>query len=225
MTQAGPPPLVDEDLLFEEVTAVHKLHLAPCCLGDLRAGVEAHLDTLLMKYSPKLTGVPLCYSRVELVDETVPPSPASASRPANSVIPSAAIIYDNPCVHLQVKILWSLFTPRPGVCLLGTVNGISREHVGCLVLGYFSALISASHLEATYGWCDERQEWSHRKTGATLAPEQSIPFEILEVLNEGPVLTILGSIDKLLGVDGTQASDSPKGHKRRRKHAEVRSPA
>lgn len=224
MTPTGAASLASTEVVFEDVTAVHKIHVAPCYLGNLRAGVEAHLDTLLMKYSSKLAGVPLCYSRVELVDETALSSSSGGST-ANSVIPSATIIYDNPCVHLQVKILWSLFTPRPGVRLPGIVNGVSREHVGCLVFGYFSALVSASHLEATYEWSEERQEWSHRRTGKTLVLEQTISFEVLEVLNEGPMLTILGSIDKLLDGDSTksQSSESPKGGKRKRKHLEVHS--
>lgn len=220
MTQTGSPSFADGDVVFEDVTAVHRLHVAPCYLGDLRAGVEAHLDALLMKYSPKLAGIPLCYSRVELVDETVP-LPAAGGGSSNSAIPSAAIVYDNPCVHLQVKTLWSLFAPRPGVRLPGTVHGISREHVGCLVFGYFSALISANHLEATYEWSDERQEWSDRRTGKVLTPEQAIAFEVLEVLNEGPVLTILGSVDKLLAAAGARSFESPKGGKKKRKHAEV----
>lgn len=228
MTPTGAASLASNDVAFEDVTAVHKIHVAPCYLGNLRAGVEAHLDALLMKYSFKLAGVPLCYSHVELVDETVLSSSTSSSLSGsmvNLVIPSAAVIYDNPCVHLQVKILWSLFTPRPGVRLSGVVNGVSREHVGCLVFGYFSALISASHLEATYGWSEGRQEWSHRRTGETLVPEQAISFEVLEVLNEGSMLTILGSIDKLLDADSAKppSSESPRGGKRKRKHLGVHS--
>lgn len=166
--------------VFEDVTAIHEIHLAPCHLGDVQKGIINHLDRLLLRYSTKLQGVPLCYSKTELQQ------------------PSAPILYENPCIHIPVKVLWTIFAPRPGARLSGRINAISREHVGLLAFGYFSALVHANHMEALFNWDEQAQEWKNRKTNESLWVEQEILFEIVDVLTEGPVLTIIGSFDRLL---------------------------
>jgi hypothetical protein len=36
--------------IFEEIIAVHSLHLAPKYLGNINAGIKEHLCGLLLKY-------------------------------------------------------------------------------------------------------------------------------------------------------------------------------
>ena len=53
-------------------------------------------------------------------------------------------------------------------------------------------------MEALFNWDEQAQEWKNRKTNESLWVEQEILFEIVDVLTEGPVLTIIGSFDRLL---------------------------
>ena len=64
--------------VFEEVVAFHLLHLAPRFLADLKAGAQHHLDRSLLKYSQKLSGVPLCYGKVEIVPSVWPATATSS---------------------------------------------------------------------------------------------------------------------------------------------------
>jgi hypothetical protein len=164
-----------------------------------------------LKYSPKLQGVPLCYGKVELTKYM--PTPGAVHPPEDLGMPSAAILFDNPCVHVPVKVHWTVFTPRPGVRLLGVVNQISREHVGLLVVNYFTAVIYAHQLEAVLKWNEEEQSWESRRTEKLVEEGQEITFEVLELLLEGPVFTIVGSLDKMLKVP--EHVKSPENKKRK----------
>ena len=179
------------DSVFEEVIASHILHIAPRFLGDLLAGAKRHLDVSLLKYSHKLGGIPLCYSKIDLV-------PAKPPQDDSLSIPSAVIAFDNPCVHVPVRVYWMVFSPRAGSRLVGVVNQASEQHLGLLVLNYFSAVISASHLSAVLRWDGDEQCWTSRTSGEILLAGQEISFEVVEVEHDGPVLTIRGSLDRML---------------------------
>ena len=185
---------------FEDVIAIHTLHMAPVHLGDLHEGAKTHLNQMLLKYSPRLNGVPLCYSKSELVVD-------------NHALPSAPIFFENPMVHVQTKVLWTLFSPHPETRLTGLINAISREHIGLLVLGYFNAIIHAAQMGTVYVWDDGVQEWKDRRTDKVLAVDEHIEFEVLEVCIEDSVMTLIGSVDRMLLSPTTDASPS-----RKRKH-------
>jgi hypothetical protein len=201
------------DSVFEEVIATHTLHIAPRYLGDLRAGAKSHLDVSLLKYSQKLGGIPLSYGKVELS----PKSSMNEIESSNIVLPSAAITFDNPCVHLSVRVYWMLFSPKPKSRLMGVVNQAGREHVGLLVLNYFSAVIYANQLSAVLSWNDTDECWESRK-GEILSIGQEICFEVVELLNDGPVFTIVGSLDRML-VEQQSVVNAKSPH---RKHASKR---
>ncbi len=198
MATAAVPLLSRES--FEDVTAIHRIHVAPRFLGNLMEGIKAHLDASLLRYSPKLGGIPLCYSKVKVVSNLNEVDDSNAAANDGATTPSAPIIYDNPCVHVCIRVHWALFSPVAGRTILpGTINAISPEHIGLLVLGYFSAIIPAVHLEASYVWDSDLQTWSaRRKPYASLALEGHVEFVVLQLQQDGPVLTLIGSIDRLL---------------------------
>lgn len=186
--------------IFEEATAIHTIPVSPSQLGDLQDATSRYLDLQLFRPSIKLQGIPLVYTKVELLDRT------------------GSIVGENPYVHLTVRVLWTLFCPRLGARLGGRINYQSKEHIGLLVLGYFAAIIPSHHLEAAYEWREETQEWWSRrqplkrgkkatKEGEDIESEntlqigQTLLFEVLDVqgVGEGGMLTIIGSLDRLVG--------------------------
>jgi hypothetical protein len=172
---------VKESKIFEEINSTHTLHIEPFYLKDFETGIRIHLDHLLFKYSPRLLGIPLSYSNITYDKYT-----------------SLPIFYDNPCVHINVRATWLLFSPQPGCRLMGTINAISREHIGLLAFNYFSAYISASHLETLLHWSAEQETWTSNSDWS-LGLGDILPFELIEVLAiDGPVCTLIGSLDKLL---------------------------
>lgn len=183
-------------LVFEEVVATHALHVAPSYLGDLLAGAKHHLNHSLFKYSRKLQGIPLCYNRVELLSRM--PSTSVSNPSLDTEIPSAAIVYDNPCVQVPVKVSWTLFSPKRGSRISGKVNQIGRDHLGLLVFNYFTAVIYSNQLEAVLIWKEDMQTWSSRENGQLIEDGQALTFEVIDLVHEGPVFTLLGSLDKLL---------------------------
>lgn len=191
-----------QSALFEEIIAVHALHIPPRFLNDLHAGVRGYLQRWLLRYRRELGGVPLCYGKVELAKDT-------------AALQSSPITYENPCIHITVRVYWTLFSPSPHARLVGTINKTSRDHLGLLVLSYFSATVYAHQLEAAFAWSEERQCWEDRKAGEPLLLGQEIVFEIVELLHDGPVMTIVGSLDRLL-VEGGEAPANPAPAKRRK---------
>lgn len=216
-------------LFFEEVVATHLLHVAPRYATDLIQGARSHLDASVLKYSGKLGGVPLSYSKLELVHSPPSPQPAASvavvggsgaqaaagALDASLTIPSGAILFDNPCIHVAVRVRWCLFAPRVGVRLRGVINVCTREHLGLLVFDYFSAVIYASQMQAVLQWDEESPAerevemeedeeegqggyWKHRGTGQNFTIGEEVDFEVVQLLVDGPVLTIVGSLDRML---------------------------
>lgn len=95
---------------WEEVTAVHPVHLAPVYLSPDRIedGVNQYLHTYLHRYDPMLKSIPVAFSRVDW-------SLAGAV---------GRIINDSPQVHFEVRVRWTCFTPHPGLTVVGRVKRI-----------------------------------------------------------------------------------------------------
>ena len=59
------PSLAESDL-YQEITALHFLHLSPEYMQNLTEGVMIQLQEMLLQWNNDLQGVPLLFSRVEL---------------------------------------------------------------------------------------------------------------------------------------------------------------
>ncbi|KAJ7991632.1 hypothetical protein DPEC_G00285910 [Dallia pectoralis] len=107
------------------VMDTHKRHitLSPMYLKKKRTGIQEELNTELLRYSDSLKGVPLAYDDV-------------------SVLGQHGDIYDDSgYIHLNIQASFVVFQPKKGQKLLGVVNKLSINHVGCLVHGCFNASI------------------------------------------------------------------------------------
>ena len=97
-------------------------------LKQPKVGVNQYLRTLLNKYNQDMQGVPLSYRKIK-VDKTY-----------------SRIFDDSPVTFLQTKVTFSVFKPKKGDVLTGTVNKCTSDHVGFLVHSQFNATVAANTL-------------------------------------------------------------------------------
>jgi len=110
------------------VQAVH-LALSPATLGDLRSGVTEYFAQHINRYYPALQGILLGYTGPRLTANT------------------AAVLHDQPYIHLDVRAVFYVFSPTKGEVLVGLVARRSADHLGCLVHGIFNVALAADRRE------------------------------------------------------------------------------
>lgn len=112
---------------FVRVESQDHISLHPRYLGRLKEGVKEELKSKLMKYSDVLEGVPVSYESFRIMQR------------------SGSILDELPCIHFDVKVNLIVFKPTLGSTLVGVVNKLGVDHVGCLVHNCFNASISKSN--------------------------------------------------------------------------------
>lgn len=166
--------------VLEEIIAVQTLHLAPKHLGNVSAGVKESLSSMLLHWNEGLKAVPIVYTKADW-----------------NVCENGAILFDNPCVHVEVRVRWLALCPKTGVRCAGTVSNQGPEHLGLLLFNYFNVTIQASQLKSQYYWDDLGKTWMSNNNGSVISPGDKIEFEILDTATDGGVLVIFGSVDKM----------------------------
>ena len=169
-------PLGEQGVL-EEIIAVHTLRLQPKHLGNIPAGVKDVLSSLLLQYSPELRAIPIVYTKADI-----------------STAAGAPILFDNPCVHISVRVRWLALVPRAGAKVAGTVASQGPDHLGLLLLSYFNMTVPADQLRSQYSW--DGAAWC-RRDDSPLEFGDRVECEILSYASEGLVTTIQGSVDRL----------------------------
>jgi len=114
---------------FIRVESTEHICLHPRYLGRLKEGVREELNGKLMKYSDVLEGVPVSYEGFKILQR------------------SGSILEELPNIHFDVKVNLIVFKPTVGSTLIGVVNKIGVDHVGCLVHNCFNASISKSNFK------------------------------------------------------------------------------
>lgn len=158
---------------------------------------------MLLKYNCDIKGVPLLYSRVELTPAPTTqaiPSPSGYPTPINtSSVPvtSAAIIAENPQLHIWIRVRWLAFCPSPGSRVVGSVVKQGPEQINFLLLGLFNATIKRSQLAGTLEWSEEDSAWISPGHGRRIGLGDLMEFEVLAVKTELSMLRIVGSLDKM----------------------------
>lgn len=112
---------------FVRVESIEHVGLSPRYLGQLKKGVNEELTNKLMRYSDVLEGVPVSYEGFRIMQR------------------SGSILDELPFIHFDVKVNFIVFKPTIGRTLVGVVNKIGVDHVGCLVHNCFNASISKSN--------------------------------------------------------------------------------
>lgn len=164
---------------FRELTVKLFVHLMPYHTHDIQAGINEHLNKLLMKYNEELEGVVISYYNV---------------KPLQS---NGAIIADYPHIHFYVTATLLLFCPRVGSKLVGQVEKVGVDHIGLLVYGIFNAAIPRDAMATTLE-CDGEQEYWYDINN----PEEQIgvgsvlQFTVTRLETSQDILAIQGSLAK-----------------------------
>lgn len=201
-SQSGQYTAASTDL-YQEVTCLHFLHVHPRYSQNLSIGVMKELNTMLLKYNSDIKGVPLLYSRVELTPAPTTqaiPSPSGYPTPVRSSmssVTSAAIIAENPQLHMWIRVRWLAFCPSPGSRVVGSVIKQGPEQINFLLLGLFNATIKRSQLAGTLEWSEEDSAWISPLLGRRIGLGDLLEFEVLSVKTELNMLRIVGSLDKM----------------------------
>lgn len=189
--------------LYQEVTCLHFLHIHPQYNQNMSVGVMKELNTMLLKYDSDIKGVPLLYSRVELTPAPTTqaiPAPSGYPTPINTSnisVTSAAIIAENPQLHIWIRVRWLAFCPSPGSRVVGSVVKQGHEQINFLLLGLFNATIKRSQLAGTLEWSEEDSAWISPRHGRRIGLGDLLEFEVLAVKTELNMLRIVGSLDKM----------------------------
>uniref|UniRef100_A0A3B4B4L5 DNA-directed RNA polymerase subunit n=1 Tax=Periophthalmus magnuspinnatus TaxID=409849 RepID=A0A3B4B4L5_9GOBI len=169
------------------VMNTHRRHIAlpPLYLNKKKTGIREELDTELLKFSQSLSGVPLAYDNIRIVGH------------------QGDIYDDSGYIHLNIEANFILFQPKKGQTLLGMVNKLGVNHVGCLVHGCFNASIPKPNLVSMETW---------RDAGPQIGSELEFDVTTLDADTAG-VLLIRGRlkrtrVQELLAIGENTALDS-----------------
>lgn len=88
-----------------------------------RNGIKSYMRTLHLKYLESEQGVLLHYTNIKFQNK------------------SAKIVSTSPELHFDINSLLTVFKPKLGAQLEGTVVKIGLGFVNCLVFGYFTAVV------------------------------------------------------------------------------------
>ncbi|XP_067111982.1 DNA-directed RNA polymerase I subunit RPA43 [Osmerus mordax] len=152
------------------VMHTHRRHLAlsPMYLKKKRTGIQDELNTELLRYSESLKGVPLAYDNIRILG------------------PQGNIHDDSGYIHLDVEASFVVFKPQRGKQILGVVNKLALNHVGCLVHGCFNASIPKPSLVPVETW---------RENGPEIGAELEFLVSQLDADTAG-VMLIRGMLDR-----------------------------
>lgn len=203
MASSAAPSAAECDL-YQEITALHFLHVDPVWMQDLSTGVMLQLQAMLLKWNQDLLGLPLLFSRVELTPapttQPIPlpsfyPTPVTASK---EPVLSAAIVAENPQLHLWVRVRWLAFCPSAGSWVVGSVVKQSRDQINLLISQHFYATIKRDQLAGTLEWNGTEQTWCTEQGGRVNLVEL-MEFEVLSVKPtfDHSTIRIVGSLDKM----------------------------
>lgn len=162
---------------LERLRTKFTVDLHPSKLASATEGVRAHLASLLLRWNEDLEGVLLAFRN-------------------ERVLTQAATIHPYfPFVRLEVAAEVTVFRPRPGMRLVGTVNKVGADYVGLLVLGVVNASIAADQMRpefrprlAEHCWVSSKAA-RHRLEAGT-----KVHFDVAGVRRHGAFISIAGSL-------------------------------
>eukprot|EP00163_Fabomonas_tropica_P004079 TRINITY_DN1361_c0_g2_i1.p1 TRINITY_DN1361_c0_g2~~TRINITY_DN1361_c0_g2_i1.p1 ORF type:complete len:233 (-),score=52.31 TRINITY_DN1361_c0_g2_i1:144-842(-) len=162
-------------MAFYETTLKLRAVLHPSHTMDIAQGVEAQLNSLLMRFHRELGGVVLSYSQVELL--------ASSGR----------IIDEEPWIRIPASAKCLLFRPRDGLIMDGVVNNLGGDFIGLLVFGTFNVSIPVSKMGEDCEYSEEGGCWYAR--GHAIREGSSVRFSVAGVtVAANGLITLQGSL-------------------------------
>ncbi|CAD1810431.1 unnamed protein product [Candida parapsilosis] len=177
---------------FKTVSTSLYVSLAPTFNNDPVIGIkQQHLDSLVMKFHPKLKGVVLSYSNIELETEAHDQN-------------LAKIEGSSPFTFIWVNVQFLIWSPSVGDILEGDIFMQTPSHLGILICDVFNASIKRYNIPM--GWSftsnqqDEVVESGDKKSYGYWSDENGqkvdgkIKFTVKNVYTTGRVVSIEGTL-------------------------------
>lgn len=114
-----------------------------------------------MRYIPEVKGVALQYQNIKLLSR------------------DAVIQTESPYMHFDIQVDFTVFSPKVEDSMIGVVNKVSPDHVGCLVYGLFNASIAREKLPG-WSWDYEENVWT--VGDVTIKPGSVVKFKAERLL-------------------------------------------
>ncbi|XP_046569438.1 LOW QUALITY PROTEIN: DNA-directed RNA polymerase I subunit RPA43-like [Haliotis rubra] len=149
---------------FKAMTSSRQICLPPRYLGNISQGIRDQLDSEINLFCTDLQSVVIGYDNIKLLSSV------------------GNIMDDLPFLHLRVQADYILFKPTLGCLLKGTVNKMSKDHVGCLVHDRFNASIHRPRIHLN-GW-----------RGSMLRPGEEFPFQVEDIFSNNAVISLKGKL-------------------------------
>jgi hypothetical protein len=135
---------------FLEQRCTFPISLHPSRLGNVRAGVEEQLNSLLLTFVEELNGVLLAYSDLALsADE------------ARNPLHCGFIFQERSYVHFRVEVKALVWRVEVGRRVEGVVNSVASDHLSLLLHGAFPVTIplSGTLQPEAWRWEPEKERW------------------------------------------------------------------
>lgn len=130
---------------FKKISTEMYVSLAPCFVNDAINGIKAqHLDPLVMTYLPKVQGVVISYSNLQLSPEN------KSTDPENSTLYLSTVSSSSPFTYLWITVDLLIWQPKVGDVLEGFSYMQTASHIGLLVHDTFNATIKKLNIPADW---------------------------------------------------------------------------
>ena len=159
---------------LEECVIPLTLTLAPQYATNVREGIMRRLAEKEKHFDDSVDGVVIKFTRVEFTQQ------------------HGSIICENPWVYVDVRCTASVFRPRKGMVLNGTVNRVSNSHVGIVVYDLFNASVAAQELIGDAYAFDEAAEAWTTGAGQSVAEGDRVSFVVRDVSHVDQFFSIEG---------------------------------
>ncbi|KAG2132637.1 hypothetical protein BD769DRAFT_1448709 [Suillus cothurnatus] len=179
-----PEPSTSE---FRVTKSTITLSVAPVFAGNLRAGVEEMLDSMIMRYIPSLCGVLLAHSNLHFLS------------------PTASINADCPFAICNISFDATVWSPSIAMKLVGKIILYSPDHVSLLLHRTFNVSIPRHHIpqdvwEFEYGPAENDPEYGEGDAGTKDGDGAKAEGEAVPEANGQWVHRVTGT--RLGGTDG-----------------------
>lgn len=157
-------------------TRIH-IHLHPSSLLDIDLGIREHINSLLLAYNESLDGIPIAYSDLSRVSNTLHVSPYF------------------PLCDVCVNVTFTAIRPQRGMLLSGTVTEVSDTFIGILVFNLVNCVIPIERIEG-FSYSIFQQKWKCQSDVAhTIGQGDAVRIRVEQIENHGGgYITVLASL-------------------------------
>lgn len=155
---------LEDSSCFHDLVVKEHLSLLPSFIGNLSKGITELLSSKILKYCTQFEGVLLCYSKPTLMHK------------------EGMLLDEQPHIHFDVTYSATVFKPRLGSVLCGTVNKVGVDHVGCLLYDCFNVTVVST----------ERKNGFDGKFPSEFEEQSVIWFMVTCIDTTGDLLSLTG---------------------------------